>query len=81
MRLVFRFDLSPLFPRLHDAFRGLATVDPRTGRIAILDVPRDYELPVRVGVRHDGQEQRVSGLLILNKNGLRRFEEEQVDGK
>jgi hypothetical protein len=70
MRLVFRYPLSPLFPRLHDAVRGLATLEPGTRRIAILDVPRDYEFPVRAVLRHDGHEQRVSGLAVLNKNGL-----------
>jgi hypothetical protein len=76
IRLVFRFDLSPLLPRLHDAVRGLATPESGTGRVQILDVPRDSELPLKAVVRYTGYEQLVSGTLVLNKNGLRRFDED-----
>jgi hypothetical protein len=76
VRLIYRLDLSGLFPRLHDPVRGLACIDPRTGGVAIVDVPRDYELPVRVSLRSpEGQESR-RGTLVLNKNGLLRFEDD-----
>ncbi|AKU97598.1 hypothetical protein AKJ09_04262 [Labilithrix luteola] len=77
LRLVFRLDLSPVFARLHDAMRGFAHTDKATGRIVILDVPRNYKLPVRLELRSsngDGETREVRGKLVMNKNGLLRFE-------
>ncbi|AKV04414.1 hypothetical protein AKJ09_11077 [Labilithrix luteola] len=74
VRFIYRLDLSPLFARLHDAVRGFASLDPR-GRITIVDVPRNYELPVAATVRWPGGSQRVQHSLILNKNGLVRVED------
>jgi hypothetical protein len=75
VRLVYRLDLSSLFPRLHDAVRGLATLDEEGGALAIVDVPRNYELPVRISLRWTGGDERASGMLVLNKNGLLRVED------
>jgi hypothetical protein len=75
VRFAYRLDLSSMFPRLHDAVRGIASVDSRTGRIAIIDVPRNYELPVRARLRGGAERERTDCLLILNKNGLVRVEE------
>jgi hypothetical protein len=75
VRLIYRLDLSPIFPRLHDAVRGLASLDRKTGRVVIVDVPRNYELPLRVSLRREGRSEKVAYTLILNKNGLVRVEE------
>ncbi|HTE45892.1 MAG TPA: hypothetical protein VK636_11650, partial [Gemmatimonadaceae bacterium] len=79
IRLVFRLDLSPLLPRLHDAVRGFASPHCETGRIVILDVPRNYELPVRAGLRVSGTHDAIDCTLVLNKNGLCRIEERPTD--
>lgn len=76
LRLVFRLDLSPVFARLHDAMKGFAQTDKATGRIVILDVPRNYKLPVRLALHSSGDAEvrEARGKLVLNKNGLLRFE-------
>jgi hypothetical protein len=79
VRLVFRLDLSPLLPRLHDAVRGFASPNGETGRIVILDVPRNYELPVRADLRFENTHEDIERRLVLNKNGLCRIEEVQSD--
>jgi hypothetical protein len=75
VRFIHRFDMSALFPRLHDAARGLASIDPRTGRVVIVDVPRNYELSLRAILRRDGGVEESAYTLVLNKNGLLRIEE------
>ena len=78
VRLIYRLDLSNLFPRLHDAVRGFASLDRRTGRLAIIDVPRNYEIPIRARLHRDGMHLDSAYKLILNKNGLLRTETEEV---
>jgi hypothetical protein len=75
VRLLYRLDLSALFPRLHDAVRGFAALDRRTGRVAIVDVARNYEIPVRARLRGEGASEETEYLLVLNKNGLLRIDE------
>lgn len=77
VRLVYRLDLSSLLPRLHDAVRGLATPGP-DDRIAIVDVPRNYDLPLRARLRADGVVEEVERVLVLNKNGLVRIVDERA---
>jgi hypothetical protein len=74
IRFVYRLDLSPIFPRLHDAVRGLATIDPQTGKLAIIDVSRNYELPLRVTLAQADASHDLRWAVILNKNGLVRVE-------
>jgi hypothetical protein len=76
VRLAFRYDLSHVLPRLHDAVRGFATLDADCRHVRVVDVAREYEFPLRATLRRSGRtDVRVSGVLVLNKNGLRRFEE------
>jgi hypothetical protein len=75
VRFIYRFDFSPLLPRLHDAARGLAAFDPRTGKVTIVDVPRNYELPLRANLRWNAGSEGVRRVIVLNKNGLVRVEE------
>ena len=64
---VFRYDLSALFPRLHDAFKGLAVPDAESRRVVITDVPRNYELPLRAALRSPGRScVRQPGQLMIN---------------
>jgi hypothetical protein len=75
VRFIYRLDLSAVFPRLHDAVRGFASVDKRTGQIAIVDVPRNYVLPLRASLRWDGGDREdTRHTVVLNKNGLLRVE-------
>ena len=74
IRFVYRLDLSPIFPRLHDAVRGLVALDPHTGKLRIIDVSRNYELPLRATLRSAGDTEHFRWGVILNKNGLVRVE-------
>ncbi|HTB73349.1 MAG TPA: hypothetical protein VK762_08885 [Polyangiaceae bacterium] len=76
VRLIYRLDLSTLFPRLHDAVRGFASLDRRTGKLSIVDVPRNYEIPIRARLHREGIHLDSAYTLILNKNGLLRTETE-----
>ncbi len=78
IRFVYRLDLSPIFPRLHDAVRGLVALDPHTGKLAIIDVSRNYELPLRATLRSSGETEHFCWGVILNKNGLVRVEARPV---
>ena len=78
VRLIYRLDLSTLFPRLHDAVRGFASLDRRTGRLAIVDVPRNYEIPIRARLHREGIHLDSAYTLVLNKNGLLRTETEDT---
>lgn len=75
VRLIYRLDLSGIFPRLHDAVRGLASLDRHTGRVVIVDVPRNYELPLRASLRWEGGSEGLERTVVLNKNGILRVEE------
>lgn len=76
VRLVYRYDLSAVLPRLHDAVRGFAMPEGDGRHVRVVDVPREYEFPLRATLRRHGRaDAKVDGVLVLNKNGLRRFEE------
>jgi hypothetical protein len=61
-------------PRLHDAVRGFAIPDVR-GRLSIIDVPRNYEVPVVAHLRCGATIEDVRKTLVLSKNGLLRLVE------
>jgi hypothetical protein len=78
VRFIYRLDLSGLLPRLHDAVRGLASLDRRTGRVSILDVPRNYDIPLKTVMHLEGgHPQEATFRLTLNKNGLLRVHAEE----
>jgi hypothetical protein len=74
VRFIYRMDLSPIFPRMHDAVRALATIHPEDGTMVILDVPRNYHLPLRAHLRCGAGTQEVRYTIVLNKSGLVRVE-------
>jgi hypothetical protein len=74
VRLVYRLDLSPLFSRMHDAVRGLASIDPGSGALSVVDVPRNYAFSLRGHLRWEHGFERTAGTLVVNKNGLVRFD-------
>jgi hypothetical protein len=75
VRHVFRYDLTRLFPKLHDEVKGLVVPDRSTRRLVLQNVPRTYELPIRVELRVDSVvTYEASMLLVLNKRGLVRLE-------
>lgn len=74
MKLVFRYDLSPLFTRLDDPIKRVPVLaaDGRTMRFA--EAARCYRLPVRLTLRYRGVEHERAGILVAHKLGLERIE-------
>jgi hypothetical protein len=73
IRHVFRYDLSPLFPRLHDELNRVPVIETE-GRIRFVDAPRRYRVPLVVRVRYDDQDHEEIFTVVLDKRGLRRVE-------
>lgn len=78
MKLVFRYDLSPLFTRLDDPIKQVPVLaeDGRTMRFA--EAARCYRLPVRLTLRHRGVVHAREGILVAHKLGLERIEQPVV---
>ena len=72
IRLVFRYDVSPLLPRLHDPVKPIAVLEG--DRLRLADAPRTYRIPVRVSIERDGHREEQAGTLVVNKYGLHRLD-------
>lgn len=70
VRMHFRLDVSGLLPRMKEAVRGFVAPDRTTGDLTIVDVPRNYELPIRIRLRHEAESEESEHVLTVNKNGL-----------
>jgi hypothetical protein len=70
---IFRYDLSPLLPRLDDEVKPVpvAEVD---GKVAFVAAVRRYHVPILVGLAVDGEHQKQFGTLVLDRAGLRRLD-------
>jgi hypothetical protein len=73
IRHVFRYDLSPLFPRLHDEVKRVPVIETEE-RIRFVDAPRRYRVPLLVRVRYDDHDYEERVTMVLDKRGLRRIE-------
>jgi hypothetical protein len=71
---VFRYDLTPLFSRLSDPVRRVATGDFTTGRPTFVLAPRRYKVPVRVRVSLEGRLTLAAGNVVVDKQGIQRLE-------
>ncbi len=74
VRIGFRYDLSPLFSRMHDLAKPVAVADAGTRRIRFLNSPRSYRVRVRVRLRCGGTVREETASLVMNKQGLQRLE-------
>ena len=74
VRIGFRYDLSPLFSRMHDLAKPVAVADAGTRRIRFLNSPRSYRVGVRVRLRCGGTVREETASLVMNKQGLQRLE-------
>jgi hypothetical protein len=72
--LVFRYDLSPLLPRLHDPVKPVAVLDASGGRLRLVDAPHTYRIPVRLALERDGVREEREATLVVNKFGLHRLD-------
>lgn len=73
LRLIFRYDLSPLFPRMHDPLKTVGAVDRATHTVHFVDAPRTYRLPVRIELSADGIARTLNASLVMDKFGLHRI--------
>ena len=71
---VFRYDLTPIFARLHDAVKMLAVVDAETHRVHFKEAPRHYRLPLRLRLVNSAGAQEHAATLVISKTGLLRIE-------
>jgi hypothetical protein len=74
---VFRYDLSPLFPRLDDATKPVPVLDDVSRRVRFINAPRCYRLPVTVAIESGGQTHTERAVLVLHKRGLERIERDK----
>jgi hypothetical protein len=71
---VFRYDLSPLFPRLDDAVKSVPILDRANRRMCLAAAPRCYRIPLFLRVRSEGQTWEEKVTVVLHKGGLDRME-------
>ncbi|HEY0838891.1 MAG TPA: hypothetical protein VGD74_01770, partial [Vulgatibacter sp.] len=74
VKLVFRYDLSPLFARLDDPIKHVPILADDGGSLRFVEAARCYRIPVRATVHHGGSAESTSGILVTHKLGLERFE-------
>ncbi len=74
VKLVFRYDLSPLFTRLDDPFKHVPILTEDGSSVRFVDAARCYRIPVRLALRHRGETQFESGTIVTHKLGLERLE-------
>ena len=70
---IFRYDLSPLLPRLDDEAKPVPVADAN-GKVAFVLAARRYHVPVLVGLAVDGDDQKQHATLVLDRAGLRRLD-------
>jgi hypothetical protein len=70
---IFRYDLSPLLPRLDDEPKPVP-VTGADGKVAFVAAARRYHVPVIIGLAVDGTDQKQSAMLVLDRAGLRRLD-------
>jgi hypothetical protein len=70
---IFRYDLSPLLPRLDDEVKPVPVAEG-DGKVAFVAAVRRYHVPILVGLAVDGEHQKQFGTLVLDRAGLRRLD-------
>ncbi|AKU91429.1 hypothetical protein [Vulgatibacter incomptus] len=74
VRLVFRYDLSPLFSRLDDPIKEVPILAENHASIRFTDAARSYRFPVKLSVRCGGDDSVARGVLVSHKLGLDRMD-------
>jgi hypothetical protein len=74
VKLVFRYDLSPLFTRLDDPIKQVPVLDADGRTMRFAEAARCYRLPVALTLRYGKVVQEQSGVLVTHKLGLERIE-------
>jgi hypothetical protein len=69
---VFRYDLSPLLPRMDDEPKPVPVMDA-AGRVQFVAATRRYHVPIRVRVEVAGERHEQRATLVLDRAGVRRL--------
>lgn len=72
VRHIFRYDVSPLLPRLADDVKRVPFVGDG-GAVQFAEVPRRYPVPVSVRLRYGGETREERATLVLEKRGITRI--------
>lgn len=79
VKLVFRYDLTPIFSRLHDPVEEVPILDESGERLAFAEAPRLYRFPVEARLFDGEKTQAISGKLLVHKGGLVRIESNEPE--
>ena len=74
VKLVFRYDLTPIFSRLHDPVEEVPILDETGERLSFAEAPRLYRFPVEARLFDGEKTETISGKLLVHKGGLVRIE-------
>ena len=74
VKMVFRYDLSPIFSRLDEPFKEVPVLAADGASLRFVEAARYYRIPVRLRLRHSGGTRIDEGILIAQKHGLERIE-------
>lgn len=74
LKLVLRYDLSPLFARLDDEVKQIPILAEGGQAVRFAEAPRAYRLPVHLRLRHRGRVITEDRVLVAHKLGLERLE-------
>jgi hypothetical protein len=70
VKLVCRYDLSPLLTRTDDSVKRVPVAGSRRGEVRFADAPRLYRLEVRLRVRTDAGETSRRAAVLLRRSGI-----------
>jgi hypothetical protein len=73
VRHIFRYDVSPLLPRLADDVRRVPFVG-EDGAVQFAEAPRRYQIPVSVRLEHGGETHEERATVVLEKRGITRLD-------
>lgn len=74
VKLVFRYDLSPIFSRLDDPSQEVPVLGADGASLRFVDAARCYRIPVGIKLHHQGRSVKDAGILVTHKLGLERLE-------
>jgi hypothetical protein len=73
VRHIFRYDVSPLLPRLADEITRVPFVDG-AGAVHFADAPRRYLIPVSIRLQRGGESVAEHATVVLEKRGITRVD-------
>jgi hypothetical protein len=69
---IFRYDLSPLLPRMDDEPKPVPVMN-QDGRVAFVAAARPYHVPIAIHLEVAGERIEQRATLVLDRAGVRRL--------